>query len=297
VWMRRWIPLEDCLTKRTGIQEEDGQHVRHAVIIAAGTGTRFGNATHLRPKPLLQVAGESLIMRTLLTARRAGLDQFTVVTGYCAKVLEEFLDREKAGNLDIRCIYNERWRRPNGLSVLRARGEVPEPFVLLMSDHLFDAEILLRLLDAPLSDGHCRLAVDFHPENIMDLGDATKVEVKDGWVVNIGKDIERYNGIDTGIFLCSHGIFPAIEAAVLKGKESLSDGIRELAGRQCMEAVDMGTLFWQDVDDEVTLLEGERRLRQLSQQKANQRPYLDKDRAAFRLGKNSFAPLRPRSTT
>lgn len=233
---------------------------------------RFGDATQLRPKPLLPVAGVPLIRRTLLTARKAGLDHFTVVTGYRAQVLEDFLRQERSGDINIRWIHNERWRRSNGLSVLRAKGEVPDPFVLLMSDHLFDAQILSRLLETPLPDGHCRLAVDFHPENIMDLADATKVEVKDGWIVNIGKEIERYNGIDTGIFLCSHEIFAALEAAVSKGNESLSDGIRELARRQRMEATDIGKLFWQDIDDEAGLLEGERRLEQLVKQKDNQRP-------------------------
>jgi choline kinase len=246
------------------------QHIRHALIIAAGIGMRFGNATQLRPKPLLQVAGVPLIRRTLLTARRAGLDQFTVVTGYCAQVLEEFLRQERTGDLNIRCVHNEQWRRPNGLSVLRAKGEVPDPFVLLMCDHLFEPEILVKLLDVPLPGGHCRLAVDFHPENVMDLADATKVEAKDGRVVNIGKEIEPYNGIDTGIFLCSHEIFSAVEAAVFSGKESLSDGIRELAGRQRMEAMDIGELFWQDIDDEAALLEGERRLHQIAQGKNSQ---------------------------
>jgi choline kinase len=246
------------------------QPLRHALIIAAGAGTRFGDATRSRPKPLLPVAGVPLIRRTLLTARRAGLDCFTVVTGYSAQILEEFLQQERSSDLNIRCIRNEKWRRPNGLSVLRAKGEVPDPFVLLMSDHLFDAEILTRLLEIPLPDRHCRLAVDFHPENVADLADATKVEVKQGRIVNIGKEIERYHGIDTGIFLCSHEIFAALEAAVSKGKESLSDGIRELAGRRLMEAVDIGECFWHDVDDEAALSEGEIRLGQFEKRKMSQ---------------------------
>jgi choline kinase len=239
------------------------QPVRHALIIAAGAGTRFGSATQLRPKPLLPVAGVPLIRRTLLTARRAGLVRFTVVTGYLAPILEDFLLQERSRDLSIRCIRNEKWRQSNGLSVLTAKGEVPDPFVLLMSDHLFDAEILTRLLENPLPNRHCRLAVDFHPENVADLADGTKVEVEEGRVVNIGKEIERYNGIDTGIFLCSHEIFAALEAAVSKGKESLSDGIRELARSRRMEAADIGELLWHDVDDQAALLEGEKRLRAL----------------------------------
>ena len=64
--------------------------IRQALIIAAGRGMRFGAATDSRPKPLLEVAGVSLLCRTLLTARQAGIDHFTIVTGYRGEVLEEF---------------------------------------------------------------------------------------------------------------------------------------------------------------------------------------------------------------
>ena len=129
-----------------------------------------------------------------------------------------------------------------------------------MSDHLFDVQILKNLLAAPLPPGHCRLAVDFHPEKILDLADATKVAVKNGRIRDIGKEIENYNAIDTGIFLCSDGIFGALETAISRGDESLSGGIRELAGQGRMEAMDTGGLFWQDVDDETSRLEVEKRL-------------------------------------
>ena len=234
--------------------------IRHALIIAAGRGRRFGAATDSRPKPLLEVAGVPLLCRTLLTAGQAGIDHFTIVTGYRGDVLEEFLRRETPAGLRVQCLRNEKWQRPNGLSVLRAKGCIGDLFVLLMADHLFDAQILKNLFATPLPPGHCRLAVDFHPENIPDLADATKVAVQDGRVRDIGKEIENYNAIDTGIFLCSRGIFDALETALSAGKESLSDGIRELAGLERMEAMNIGDLFWQDIDDEASRLEVEKRL-------------------------------------
>ena len=236
------------------------RNVHHALIIAAGRGERFGEATHFRPKPLIEVAGVPLICRTLLGARKAGIDHFTVVTGYKATVIEEFLSREVPPDLKVQCLRNDQWQRPNGLSVLQAKGRLRGSFALLMSDHLFDARILKNLLATPLLPGYCRLAVDFHPEKIPDLADATKVAVKDGLVTDIGKGIRHYNAIDTGIFLCSQGIFGALETAIAGGKESLSDGIRELAHCQRMEAMDIGDLFWQDVDDETSRLESEKRL-------------------------------------
>jgi choline kinase len=234
--------------------------IRQALIIAAGRGMRFGAATDSRPKPLLEVAGVPLLCRTLLTARQAGIEHFTIVTGYRGEVLEEFLRRETPPGLKVRCLRNEKWQRPNGLSVLRAKGHIRAPFVLLMADHLFDAQILKNLFAAPLPPGHCRLAVDFHPEKIPDLADATKVAVRNGRVRDIGKEIGNYNAIDTGIFLCSRGIFDALETALSGGKESLSDGIRELARLERMEVIDIGDLFWQDIDDEASRQEVEKRL-------------------------------------
>ncbi len=234
-----------------------------ALIIAAGRGMRFGAATDLLPKPLIEVGGIPLLCRTLFTARMAGINHFVIVTGYRGEVLEKFILKETPPGLNVRCVRNEEWQRPNGLSVLRAREHLQGSFALLMSDHLFDAQILKDLSATPLPPGHCRLAVDFHPERVLDLADATKVAVRDGRIVDIGKEIENYNAIDTGIFLCSEGIFDALEAAISKGKESLSDGIRELAGQGRMEAMDTGGLFWQDVDDEGSRLEVERRLLQI----------------------------------
>jgi len=235
-------------------------NVNHALIIAAGRGVRFGKATHLCPKPLIEVAGVPLLYRTLLTACEAGIDHFTVVTGYEGKSLEEYLRHKSLQDMRVQCLRNEKWQRPNGLSVVRARGHLPDRFVLLMADHLFEAEILRNLVAAPLASGHCRLAVDFHLERIPDLADATKVVVLDGRVADIGKEINNYNAIDTGIFLCTPGIFEALETAISEGKESLSDGIRELACCARMEAMDVGDLFWQDIDDEAGRLAGEKRL-------------------------------------
>ena len=171
-----------------------------------------------------------------------------------------FSSQKRFADVKIHCVRNDRWQRPNGLSVLAAQGAVQEPFVLLMSDHLFEADILRKLLAKPLATGHCRLAVDFRVGNIFDLEDATKVQVAAGRVERIGKELDAYNAIDCGVFVCDRSLFEALESAVGKGNESLTDGIRELASEQRMEAEDIGDSFWQDVDNERDLEEGERRL-------------------------------------
>jgi CDP-L-myo-inositol myo-inositolphosphotransferase len=234
--------------------------VEHAVIIAAGSGARFGETTQLCPKPLLEVLGVPLILRAIHSARQAGVRHFTVVTGYHAEVLERFLGGQHLPDITIQCVRNEHWQRPNGLSVLAARGRAAEPFLLLMADHLFDPKIVRLLTARALPPGCCRLAVDRRLSAITDLADATKVQLAGERIVNIGKGLERYCAIDSGIFLCSHSLFGALERATTRGEESLSDGVRELATAGCMEAVDIGEAFWQDVDTAEDLAAGERRL-------------------------------------
>jgi CDP-L-myo-inositol myo-inositolphosphotransferase len=232
----------------------------HAVILAAGSGSRFAASSNGRPKPLLEVSGVPLIVRTIQTAKKAGIHHFTIITGYQAESIESFITQGFFPETEIHCVRNEDWQRPNGISALKAQGIVKDPFILLMSDHLFDAAILRKLMENPLPPGHCRLAVDFAPECVFDLEDATKVQVIDGGIQEIGKKIEAYNAIDTGIFLCQHHLFDALQVSISKGNETLSDGIREIARKGQMEAKGIDGLFWQDVDNQKDLKEGESRL-------------------------------------
>jgi 1L-myo-inositol 1-phosphate cytidylyltransferase len=120
-----------------------------------------------------------------------------------------------------------------------------------MSDHLFDGEILRRLLAEPIADDEVILAVDSrilnHPT--ADLDDVTKVLVEGGAIRDIGKTLTEYNAFDTGIFLCTPAIFAALEESFLAGDHSLSGGIRVLASRGKARVFDVGDALWIDVDD------------------------------------------------
>jgi len=231
--------------------------VNHALIIAAGRGSRFNSGTAVTPKPLIEVNGTPLILHVLEAAGAAGINEATVVTGYLGDVLEDFLSGRPPGRMAVRCIRNTEWERPNGISVFKARGLMPQTFALLMSDHLIDPRIIRELAFNPINNGFCRLAVDFNPFGVPDLEDATKVMAANGRVLDIGKKISRYNGIDTGVFLCTEGIFHGLETSISRGEESLSDAVRVLARKGKMEVVDIGRLFWRDVDDETARRDAE----------------------------------------
>lgn len=234
--------------------------IRRALIIAAGMGLRFGARTNNSPKPLIPVGGLPLILRTIYTAREAGIRDFVIVTGFLARELEAFLEARKPEDVNLQFVYNEMWQRPNGWSVYRARDEFQEDeqFLLMMSDHVTEPELLRKLMERPLSKSSCRLAVDFNLARISDIEEATKVWVDgEGYIRRIGKGIREYNAVDTGFFLCSKTVFSALEEAFNEGRETLSDGIQKLADKGLMESTNIGSVFWQDVDNEDDLKRAE----------------------------------------
>jgi len=124
-----------------------------------------------------------------------------------------------------------------------------------MCDHLYDGDLLKRFKDMPINDGEACLAVDFNMENpLVDLEDVTKVEVKGEKIKKIGKFLKKYNAFDTGVFLCTQGIFQALEKSMVqKGDYSLSGGIQVLADMGKMKAFDINRSFWLDVDNGAAL--------------------------------------------
>lgn len=210
---------------------------------------------------MLKLCGVPLIKRIILTAARAGISRFVIVTGYQADLFHEVLSDDPAlDGCRIEWVHNERWRLPNGVSALAARSRLAEPFALLMADHLFEQSTLERLLEEPVADGECLLAVDRKIDSVYDLDDATKVEVRGDKVVRIDKSLREFNAVDTGMFLCTPALLDALDA--VDGPEgcALSDGVRALAEYGRIRAFDVGDGFWQDVDTPEMLAHGEKNL-------------------------------------
>jgi CDP-L-myo-inositol myo-inositolphosphotransferase len=236
--------------------------VRKCLVIAAGRGSRLASGG--LPKPLFRLLGLPLIERAIVTAKRAGLEEFTVVTGYDGARVREFLDRlSLRRGIPITHVVNEKWDGGNGLSVLAAREAIgDEPFALLMADHVVDLPLLSELLNEPLVSGGVCLAVDRNLSNpLVDLDDVTKVRTNDGQLEAIGKDLESYDSFDTGCFLCSTDLFSALDQARKReGDESLSAGIALLAEQRKVRVHDVGDALWIDVDDAGAVERAERTL-------------------------------------
>jgi MurNAc alpha-1-phosphate uridylyltransferase len=158
-----------------------GPAIRTAMILAAGLGKRMRPLTATRPKPLVEVAGKTLLDHVLDRLRSAGIEEVVVNVHYLADALEAHL-RRKGGDLDIRISDERGHLLETGGGVAKALPMIADdPFLVANSDNLWvdgpiDAIRLLAarwddeamdalLLLVPLARANCHRGVgDFHME-------------------------------------------------------------------------------------------------------------------------------------
>ena len=223
------------------------QSTNVAVILAAGNGSRLKNISGTLPKPLVEVYGRPLLEHVILGSQIAGIDRFVIVLGYRADAIENWLWSRTFPGAQIDVVKTD-YTKSNGISALQARSLVQDSFLLLMADHLFDPQTASDLLAEPLDDQSTILAVDRKLDSIFDMDDATKVITSGTYITDIGKNLPEFDAADTGMFHCSHSLFAALEASMVDGNCSLSDGMRLLASQRKLRAFDIGDAVWQDVD-------------------------------------------------
>lgn len=110
---------------------------RTAMVLAAGMGKRMRPLTATRPKPLVEVAGATLIDHALRRVAEAGVPNAVVNVHYMADRLEAHLARRNPG-LDIRISDERAQLMETGGGVSRALPLIEgDPFFVVNSDNLW----------------------------------------------------------------------------------------------------------------------------------------------------------------
>jgi choline kinase len=172
----------------------------HAIILAAGVGTRLGRPF---PKSLsLLPGGERILGRQIRLLREAGIDAVTVVVGFkMALIMEEFPD--------VYYSYNPVFYVTNtSKSLLWALRHLDDDILWLNGDVVFDPQILRDLLAAPKANLVC-----------VDKKRCGEEEVKyasgpDGAIVSISKQVRTPEGEALGINLVRRESLPAFKKAL-----------------------------------------------------------------------------------
>lgn len=109
---------------------------RNAIILAAGTASRFVPLSQEYPKGLLEVKGEILIERQIRQLQEAGISEIYVVVGYKAEMFEYL--KNKFG---VDLVYNEDYARYNNTSsMIRVLDKLENTFIC-SSDNYFPQNV------------------------------------------------------------------------------------------------------------------------------------------------------------
>lgn len=106
--------------------------VDNAIIMAAGTASRFAPLSFELPKALIEVRGEVLIERQIKQLKEAGIDEVIIVTGYKAEQFEYLKDK-----FGVKLVHNPDYLTRNNNSSIWAVREYLKNSYICSSDNYF----------------------------------------------------------------------------------------------------------------------------------------------------------------
>ena len=162
-----------------------------ALILAAGLGTRLAPITNDRPKSLVPVNGQPIILKQIDNLHKNGITDITVVSGYKANILEEKIH---ALYPEIRIIESVDYATTNNMYSAYLAHEVMEnsDFLMMNADVFYDASVVTALLN-------------FEAPNaiVTDIGnyleESMKVVEENGRLDKISKSIEKADALGASI--------------------------------------------------------------------------------------------------
>ncbi|HDI73009.1 MAG TPA: nucleotidyltransferase family protein, partial [Candidatus Altiarchaeales archaeon] len=115
-----------------------------AIILAAGEGTRLRPLTSTRPKPMLQVAGKTILEWDLEALARNGFNKAIVVVGYKRDVIVDYFGKKFNG---IKLEYvNQREQLGTAHAVSMAEGKVKKEFLVMNGDLIVSEKLISNFI-------------------------------------------------------------------------------------------------------------------------------------------------------
>lgn len=182
------------------------------VILAGGLGTRMGDETLVRPKPLVEIGGHPILWHIMNLYASYGYDEFVLALGYRGDLIKDYFLNFEARNSDLtidlgsgRTTFRERrhprWKvhlidtgldTQTGGRLLRLRDVIGSArFMLTYGDGLSDVDIsalmaahersgasaTLTAVRPPARFGNLRLGTDCRVEDFVE-----KPQTDAGWI-------------------------------------------------------------------------------------------------------------------
>ncbi|SFB25456.1 MULTISPECIES: phosphocholine cytidylyltransferase/choline kinase family protein [unclassified Bacillus (in: firmicutes)] len=189
--------LGNLQANKVSIHNIKHKEVKNAVILAAGSKSDFNV-----PACLVPVSEITLLERTVNILFKNGIEKIVIVTGYKSSEFEgqPFI----TSNPNIHLIHNPEYLWTGSMSSLAMASElVDDDFLLFEDDILIEENAIVQLMDHHERD--CILVTKESGS-----GDEGYIEIKNGYLYKISKDIHQLNRIDgemIGVTKLSHEVY------------------------------------------------------------------------------------------
>jgi len=247
------------------------KNIDTAVILAAGKGERISNTDEFVAKPLIKIFDVSLIERSIKNLiNNLNVKKIYIVTGFNHEEINDHLVKLKNKlSLNVEVVFAKNWEKGNGASFLAILDKMNhQQFYLLMADHLFNNEFYNAISKYKMNN-KSYLIISRTLSSLNDFNDATKVNVVDDKINDIGKSINDNNAFDTGFFILNSDKFNNVNKLSVREKLSLSEVIQELVQQKKLYFVEVPEDSWFDIDTSQDLLKAKNYLLNNSNSKIN----------------------------
>lgn len=130
--------------------------VKNAIIMAAGTSSRFAPLSYETHKGLIRVRGEVLVERQISQLLAAGIEEIIIVTGYKAEQFEYLKDK-----YGVKLIHNRDYlTRNNNASIQAVRDYIGNSYICSVDNYFsknpFESEVFGSYYAAVYADGYTK---------------------------------------------------------------------------------------------------------------------------------------------
>lgn len=214
------------------------RHVRDAIVLVAGRGSRLAPLTDTMPKCLIELDGELLVVRLLRQLAAAGVHRAWMVIGYRGEDIRTALEGVE-GLPELHWVVNDTWSTFNNAESVRvgmAAMDAPQSFFVCDGDvFVRDAQFLNDLASDSRENVlgvELRLTHDLDAEDMKFQLEPVDVPWYSRRVIGLGKELGRHwcHGESIGFQVVGDESFEAFADAL----DALTDDERR-------------TLYYEDV--------------------------------------------------
>ncbi|GLC29695.1 NTP transferase domain-containing protein [Clostridium omnivorum] len=162
------------------VSQQVEKKINYAVILAAGERSEFE-----KPIGFLPLGEINVIERLLYQLKECAIENIIIVTGYESHYYEKL-----AKNNDVQLVHNEAYRWTGTMASLsKAKEFIKDDFLLIEGDMVFENRAIREVLNNKNRD--CALITTSSGS-----GDEVFVELKNGFLYKLSKDIHQFNRVD-----------------------------------------------------------------------------------------------------